>query len=298
MERYSTTHHIFDKQGIKDQLLLWGSKKSPILWLDSNNHKDSYGKFDALLAVGEQSSLRCEDTIGAFQALADYQSKVKDWIFGYLSYDLKNDIESLNSANSDYLKFPSLYFFQPQKIFILRGSTLTQAYLPSVAQESVLDFEDIKNVDVVTVKRSNHLNIKSRFTKEEYTKGVEQMLKHIYLGDIYEANFCPEFYAGGTIDTVTTFRDLNAISRAPFASYLKTKNQYLLCTSPERYLQKTSDKIISQPIKGTARRSEDLIEDRKIAETLQNDEKERSENIMITDLVRNDLSRIASKGSV
>ncbi len=94
------------------------------------------------------------------------------------------------------------------------------------------------------------------------------------------------------------YRNLNRISKAPFAAFLKYQNKHALCASPERYLKKTKDTLISQPIKGTAKRAASKEEDALIKQQLQNDTKEKAENIMIVDLVRNDLSRIAHKGSV
>jgi para-aminobenzoate synthetase component 1 len=142
------------------------------------------------------------------------------------------------------------------------------------------------------------ISIKLRMHKEAYKRKVNQMLHHIHRGDIYEANFCQEFYAHGSIDPLTTYQNLNAISTPPFATFLKMDAQYLLSATPERYLKKTGEKIISSPIKGTAARGEDDKEDKAFAKALSQDPKERSENVMIVDLVRNDLSRIAQKGSV
>ena len=125
------------------------------------------------------------------------------------------------------------------------------------------------------------------------------MLKHIHRGDIYEVNYCQEFYAESCeINTIDVYQKLNQISQAPFASYVKLRDQFLLCASPERFVKKQNNKIIVQPIKGTARRLNDKIEDKKLAQSLVNDPKERAENIMIVDLIRNDLSKNAVKGSV
>ena len=125
------------------------------------------------------------------------------------------------------------------------------------------------------------------------------MLRHIERGDIYEANFCQEFFSENTkIDPLKSYLHLNEISKPPFATFLKFDKHYVLSASPERYLKKTGERIVSQPIKGTAKRLEDPSEDKKMVEKLSLDPKERSENIMITDLVRNDLSKIAEKGSV
>src|SRR5690606_31920078 len=146
---------------------------------------------------------------------------------------------------------------------------------------------------------SSKITIQERIDKEKYIEKVQQMLAHIYRGDIYEANLCMEFYSEeAMINPVDVYQKLNALSRPPFAAYLNLDNHYLLSASPERYLKKAGTKVISQPIKGTAKRVLDREEDLQLAIELQKNTKERSENIMITDLVRNDLSRTAEKNSV
>jgi len=146
---------------------------------------------------------------------------------------------------------------------------------------------------------SDNIKIKLRIHKDEYFEKVNSMLSHIHRGDIYEANFCQEFYAEQSeINPFETFKKLNEISKPPFATFLKTNDKYLLSATPERYIKKTGNSVISQPIKGTAKRSLDKFEDDGLKEALSQDQKERSENIMIVDLVRNDLSHTATKGSV
>ena len=125
------------------------------------------------------------------------------------------------------------------------------------------------------------------------------MLSHIHRGDIYEANFCMEFFAENAyVAPVEIYQKLNAISHPPFATYFKNNHQFLLCASPERYLRKEGNKVISQPIKGTAKRHSDKVLDEQSKTELAQNPKERSENVMIVDLVRNDLSHTATKGSV
>ena len=239
------------------------------------------------------------DVHNAFEKIREYQEVTKDWIFGYLSYDLKNDVEDLKSSNLDGLNFPDLYFFQPQKLIFLKGDTAEFLYLNMIGEEMDSDFNDIQNPAQSFDKKYQKVEILSRLSRAEYLKKVGEMLQHIHRGDIYEANFCQEFYAeNAVIDPARVFGDLNAISSSPFSTYLKYNEFSLMSASPERYLQKKGTRILSEPIKGTARRSEDAAEDKKIAEELAKDPKENSENIMIVDLVRNDISKIAKKGSV
>lgn len=298
--RTSKTTTINNPEQFRQQLLNWSQQFREIVFLDSNSYHQKYSSYDTVLAVDAFTSIKT-DYHNAFEELNTYQQTTKDWLFGYLSYDLKNDTENLQSSNFDGLDFPELFFFQPRKIFLLKGNQLEMQYMNMCDDEIEENLIAIKNYELrndVSASTSP-LNIQHRISKEDYLKKAGEMLAHIHRGDIYEANFCIEFYAeDAVIDPLDKYHQLNAISEPPFAVYFKNYKQYLLSASPERYIRKEENKIISQPIKGTARRSTDAIEDRQIQDSLVKNEKERSENIMIVDLVRNDLSRTAAKGSV
>jgi len=299
--RTTLRYTVADIHTFKDNLLEWSRQYDEVAWLDSNGHTGKYISFDGLLAVDGLTGIST-DAQNGFADLADYQSQANDWIFGYLSYDLKNDTEYLSSQNFDGLEFPELYFFQPKKIIRIQGNEVDFIYLNMVADEIPTDFKSLSKSMPEAVKHpssESDIYIKMRIFKDEYFSRVNQMLGHIHKGDIYEANFCQEFYAEDLkIDALKTYKKLNAISKPPFATYLKLFDKYLMCASPERYLKKTGTKVISQPIKGTAPRSKDKETDARLIHDLQTDEKERSENIMIVDLVRNDISKSAVKGSV
>lgn len=289
---------IKDISSFKEKLLLWSQQFDDVVWLDSNNYQNLNTEYDAVLAVDAITSIQT-DYQDAFDKLHEYQSKVNDWIFGYLSYDLKNDIEQLESKNFDGLGFSELFFFQPKKLFLIKGNRLSVLYLNMVANEFKEDLKLINAQSIEDKHIRNDVKIHLRIHKDEYFNKVNELLDHIHRGDIYEANFCQEFYADSTvIDPVETYKKLNSISRPPFATFLKVYDKFLLSASPERYIKKKHDYIVSQPIKGTSKRSKDANEDALLMEQLANDEKERSENIMIVDLVRNDLSKTAAKGSV
>lgn len=282
----------------KQQLLLWSNQFREVVFLDSNNYHQHYSNYDCILAVDAFTSIKT-DFHSAFDDLHQYQRQTKDWLFGYLSYDLKNDSEDLSSKNFDGLQFPDLFFFQPKKLFLLKENQLEIQYLHFCDDELESDLEEILNTKISALSFSNEINIQQRISKEDYIAKVSKMLENIHLGDIYEANFCMEFYAENTIiHPLETYQKLNAISEPPFAVYLKNNKQFLLCASPERYLKKEGEKVISQPIKGTAKRVFDMELDAQSKLELEQNPKERSENIMIVDLVRNDLSKTATKGSV
>jgi len=296
--RTSLTLTLQDINHFKQQLLQWAQQYREVVFLDSNNYHQRYSSFDFVLAADALTSVKT-DYLNAFDDLNVYQQTTKDWLFGYLSYDLKNDTEMLYSANHDGLNFPDLFFFQPKKLFLLKGNLLEIKYLNMCDDEIDGDFQEILNLKSEISNSKSKITINQRISKESYLNKAQQMLGHIYRGDIYEANFCMEFYAeDAVINPLETYSKLNAISEPPFAVYFKSHKHYLLCASPERYIRKVGSKIISQPIKGTAKRSEDKVEDDAIKQELLVNEKERSENIMIVDLVRNDLSHTAEKESV
>ncbi len=304
--RTQQKHTLKNTESFKEQLLLWSQQFDDVVWLDSNpdSYQDNqqYSNYDAILAVDAFTSIQT-DYENAFEKLKEYQTITNDWVFGYLTYDLKNDVEDLQSKNLDGLHFPDLYFFQPKKLFLFKGDEVEIQYLHCVDNEIKEDLKAISNETKCHLehsrKVSKDIKIKLRIHKEDYFNKIDTILQHIHRGDIYEVNFCQEFYAEDTtINPLETYLKLNAISKPPLATFLKLNDKYLLSASPERYLKKEDNLIVSQPIKGTAKRSENIEEDEKLKQELYKDEKERSENIMIVDLVRNDLSKTAIKGSV
>ena len=286
---------------IKEKLLQWSQQFREVVWLDSNDYHQAHSSYDAVLAVDAFTMLQT-DAVDAFDKLKEYQSLTNDWLFGYLTYDLKYDTENLKSNNYDGLDFPELFFFQPKKVFLLKNDVLEIQYLHFVDDELDDDYAEIEVIEneIVAFEEENSLiKIKLRMTKDSYFERFQKIHNHISRGDIYEMNFCQEFYAEETkINPLKVYKNLNSISNPPFATFLRLNDKYLLSASPERYVRKNNTTIVSQPIKGTAKRSEDVVEDEKLKHDLERDEKERSENIMIVDLVRNDLSKTAIRGSV
>jgi len=299
--RVSKTINIDNNALFKYNLLAWAQQFEHIVWLDSNSSSNNikHQQFDAILAVDAYTVLKC-DAKNAFQKLKEYQNTTSDYIFGYLGYDLKNDVEKLTSKNFDGLGFSDLTFFQPKKLFFIKGDTVEIKYLQEFSDDIEEDFNDISNFDSDNkVIEKNNIKIKMRIHKDRYFEIIDNILSQIHRGNIYEVSFCQEFYAeNSTIDPLEVYNKLNDISAPPFASFLKLDDTSLLSASPERFLKRTNNTIISQPIKGTTKRGTSSTEDEILKVNLVNDLKERAENIMIVDLVRNDLSRTAIKGSV
>ena len=298
--RTSHTFSIANPKHFKQQLLDWADQFREVVYLDSNDFPQNYSSYDAIVAV-EAFTLIKTDYFNAFQKLSEYYHTTKDWLFGYLSYDLKNDTEQLTSKNHDGLDFADLFFFQPKKIFLLKGNQLEVHYLFMVDDEIASDFAEIQNSEPFSAANASQPQntIQQRISETDYIAKVTKIVEHIDQGNIYEANFCMEFYATpAQIEPLEVYKKLNEISEAPFSAYFKNQHQYVLCSSPERYLKNENGKIISQPIKGTSKRAEDSALDLTSKTELLNSPKERSENIMIVDLVRNDLSRTAQQSSV
>lgn len=296
--RTSINKFIEEPVRFKKQLVVWAQQFREITFLDSNSFFDEFSGFDCVLAVDAFTSIKT-DYHNAFEDLKQYQQTTKDWLFGYMSYDLKNDVEYLESRNFDGLGFPDMFFFQPKKLLLLKGNQLEIKYLNMCDDEVEDDFEEIQNFPLPINAIQSAVKVQQRISKQSYIGKVSKLQEYIHHGDIYEANFCMEFFAEkAIINPLEKFLKLNAISQAPFTVFFKKNKQFLLSASPERYLKKENENLVSQPIKGTAKRFMDPIEDEKSKNNLAQDPKERAENIMITDLVRNDLSRTAQKATV
>ncbi|MDB5228120.1 MAG: anthranilate synthase component family protein [Bacteroidota bacterium] len=296
---------VTDIETFKQDLLLLSSGIDHFCFLDSNNYPNyPYSTFGSFFAIDALHSISADED--CLNKLQDFQQLHDDWLFGFLSYDLKNEIEQiLFSKNHDGIKNPLLHFFVPKYLVKIENN---EVEIGVCSEDELQEFKllvdgpqsTVHRKDGATIDhRSSTIDIQHRISKQEYISSVEKIKDHIQLGDIYEMNFCQEYYAEDVIiNPLHVFQKLNTISKAPFTSYFKNTEHYLLCASPERFLKRQQNKLISQPIKGTRKRFADASEDQNIQQELFYDEKERSENIMIVDLVRNDLSRIALKNSV
>ena len=284
---------VSDIQAFKTKALQWASTFGVCCFLDSNGFYDQYSKFDTLIAVGVKDEL-VANAGNAFEQMEQFRNNNPGWITGFFGYDLKNELEKISSANPDHLGFPDLYFFAPEYLILMKGNKVE-----IVADDADEAFERIDKQLPKIKEKPAAVNIRSRFNQDEYITSVEKIKAHIARGDIYVTNFCQEFFAeGAEVDPLTIFLDLNGTSPNPFASFFKWNDHYILCASPERFLAKRGSKLVSQPIKGTAKRGETLAEDELIIDGLRNHSKELQENVMVVDLVRNDLTRSAKPGTV
>ncbi len=295
------TFQIKSLTKVKQQLFRWAQSFDPVCYLDSNAYgQPLYGSYEGLLAVGQQSqSTYYFSQNDPFEQLRDFHKKSGGWLFGYLSYDLKNKTEKLHSQNPDYIQLPEMHFFQPVFLIKIFSNHVEISSYKESPTELWKTIQAIPNTPLPDSPTIDPTQIKSRISKADYLKTVFQIKDHLLRGDIYEMNFCQEFHVAPIdLDPASLFDKFNKISKAPFSAFYRLNNKYLLCASPERFLKKEGQQLISQPIKGTIKRGKTTSENKKLTQQLLHSKKDRSENVMIVDLVRNDLSRTCMPGSV
>jgi para-aminobenzoate synthetase component I len=281
----------------KIQMLNWVNRFNIFCLLDNRHYDFSKPAFECLLAAGSKANIEMQAG-RAFDALRYFYAEHKnEWLFGHFGYDLKNETEKLSSVNDDRIGFSDLHFFVPEIVLELNEREV-KIYCEGEAQ-FILD-TILTCPTVITETKQSSVVVQHKIERESYINIIEKIRQHILRGDCYELNFCQEFFAeNATIDPLYIYNRLIELSPNPFSVFYKMNNRYCLCASPERYLKKEGNKIISQPIKGTSKRNLDnAAEDENAKNYLIKSEKEKSENVMVVDLVRNDLSKICIAGSV
>jgi para-aminobenzoate synthetase component 1 len=281
---------VFTENELLRKLVAVAPRYHNISILVSNDFPGSEKKI--LAGIGSAYSISPSEN--SFEKLKKEIAAGGDWLFGHLAYDLKNENENLLSANQDGIGFSLMNFFCPEFVVQFEnGKTVMEINGEKSGDALFYQLPELKDFT------ASGISIRQRTNRSEYISRAHQLIAHINRGDIYEINYCIEFYSEKiSIDPTALFLKLNSISEAPFSCLYKNGDQWLLCASPERFLQKKGSRIISQPIKGTRPRGKTSEEDEQLKKELWLDPKERSENVMIVDLVRNDLSKSAKKGSV
>lgn len=283
-----------DTDTFKSKALLWADSFNTACFFDSNNFSDPYSAFGVYIGAGKVAQLTDSDK-SSFVALEHFLNSNQGYIPGYFSYDLKNEVENLNSENPDNLEFAKIYFFLPKHSILIRNNEI------SIFSDDADEVWHSINQTVLNQSKEQVSvpKLRGRFNRNEYIQTVREIQKHIQRGDIYEMNFCQEFYSEDVeINPLELFTELNNLSPTPFANYFKIDDHYIISATPERFLSRRGNKLISQPIKGTSSRNSDSTKDRLQREELLLNEKERAENVMIVDLVRNDLTKSAKPGTV
>ncbi|MBD1396260.1 anthranilate synthase component I family protein [Pontibacter sp. JH31] len=279
----------------RQRALAWANELPLMASYTSNDIPYPYHGFDELLAVSSGAALPI-DQDNAFESLQENLDRQQTLWCGFLAYDLKNQIEKLTSDNPDHVGFPSLFFFEPELYLYFEQEEIRVYSQEDNIAETI---QQILNTAASEPLAIPEIQLQQRVSREDYIRHVERVRQHILEGDVYELNYCMEFYAEQvTLSPLPLYLALNAVSPTPFSGYLKYHDRYLLCASPERYLKKEDRKLISQPIKGTIRRGATPAEDLQLQQQLRHDEKELAENMMIVDLVRNDLRRSCTTGTI
>jgi para-aminobenzoate synthetase component 1 len=278
----------------RNKALIWASGQDVCAYANPNEQPFPFGSFREIIAAGAIDTL-LPGQQDDFEALKDFHQKNQDWLFGFFGYDLKNQTEPfLSSSHMARTGHPELFFFRPKHLIFFEKENIR---IESVESPDNI-YEEIEKIQV-SLHPIPQLNFESSMSKAEYLKKAKAIIDHIFEGDVYELNLCMEFFTSNVIfDPVSAYLQLIKLSPTPFSGFLRQGNNYLISASPERFMKKNRRNLISQPIKGTARRSLDKTMDEKLKVILQNDEKERAENMMIVDLVRNDLARSSEFGSV
>lgn len=289
------TFTIQDQHSFIQKAQAWGASHDYCSYLTPNELPYLHGPFPHLLAVGALSTLETSTSKNIFSALEAYHQLKKDWLFGYFSYDLKNEIEALSSNNPDSIGFAPMCFFQPEHILSFEQNSVTIHSTQPVNKV----FDIIMEQEIVVDETTSPIPTTARVSREAYIEQVDKIKEDIINGEVYELNYCIEFLGNAPrLNPLVNFQKLNRLSPMPFATFQRYADRYVLCASPERFLKKHGTQLISQPIKGTAGRGTSITEDEQIKSRLFNSEKERAENMMIVDLVRNDLAKSALPGTV
>lgn len=296
MKKNCQTFSLNNFTEFRIQMLNWANRFNIFCLLDNQHYHFDSPAFECLLAVGSKKNITA-NAGNAFETFRHFYHNHNDWLFGHLGYDLKNETEQLQSGNFDDIGFDDLHFFVPEIVVRLSETEIAVFYEGNA--QKIMD--DILSASTVVANKTFAAPVvKNRIPKEEYIKTIQQLQQHILRGDCYEINFCQEFYAeNATIDPLEIYHRLIQVSPNPFAALYKHTDKYCICASPERYLKKQGYKLISQPIKGTSKRdlanSENDLHNKMY---LTQNEKEKSENVMVVDLVRNDLSKVCKQGTV
>ena len=296
MKRSFQSFSITDLSETKSQMLSWCNRFNICSFLDNHHYQLPGHSYECLIGCGSVASVAAN----AGNALSDLQLFLDahtDWCFGHLGYDLNNETEGLQSVQENRIGFSDLFFFIPQYVFQLSDHEIS---IGSLKEDHAEVFQQISHQPVTSSSHHTAVYIQERISKVEYIKTVQTIQQHILRGDCYELNYCMEFFAEGVaLDPLQTYQSLTNISPNPFSAFYKVENSYLLCASPERFLRKQGNQLLSQPIKGTLKRDPlDTAEDDVLKNQLYKSEKDRSENVMVVDLVRNDLSRVCKEGTV
>lgn len=292
------------------------------VWLDSGRPFSTQGRFDILTADpvatlvtrGAESEWcavgpvfrSCADPLALLaESLGPKRATVPGLPFvggaiGYFGYDLARRFMPLPSLVLDAERLPELAVGIYDWALIL-DHVEQRAYLVGWDPGRLSDWAARLSAPIACVAREPFRTlgpVESNMTPAHYLDAVARIRDYLIAGDCYQVNLAQRFAAPATGDPWTAYRRLRALNAAPFSAYLRTPECHVLCSSPERFLSVRDGLVETRPIKGTRPRSPDPAEDARLAESLRLSPKDRAENLMIVDLLRNDLGRVCATGSI
>jgi para-aminobenzoate synthetase component 1 len=292
---------INDPELFKEKVLDWLQPFDTFCFLDSHGYTDSYGKWDWVAAAGVTARISAEQHREVSNQLAQVDEALLakgKWWFGHLGFGLQTSFQRVQSPYEDAGEFPLFSFFSPAYLIACKG----EAVFIEAADPQGL-FNTLQNLSLIEQEWEPSFTVgplQQRVSRQSYLDIIAKIKHHIQQGDCYEMNYCQEFFSDtAMVDPLVLYRQLMKISPAPFSALYRLDARWVLSASPERFLCKRGAQLISQPIKGTAKRDlTNEANDQLISKQLRSSEKERAENVMIVDLVRNDLSRVCKAGTV
>lgn len=282
---------IEDSDYWKEKVVYWAKSYQIFSLFNSNGFSDAYSKYENLFCIGAIASHRSEN--GNFSELKEFRKKYLNR-FIVTAIDYEYSYESETNSNSCRSEQPGLFFFIPEIIIVLRQNKIIID-----SDDPVSIFQQIKGTNVNYKFKEIDIPFTASTSKENYRSIFNKMYDNILKGNIYEVNVCQKFYIKDIeIDPYSTYIELSKRSPSPFSVLFRNKDFFVLSASPERFIAKRDLTVISQPIKGTIARGFTDEEDDINKKLLMSSTKDITENVMIADIVRNDLSKYAKKGTV
>ena len=265
--------------------------------MDSNNYVDKIGKYDFIASAGQESVWSADSL--HLKSPQQYIDSIEDWAFGHFNFEWQHNQFGLTNRPADSAGFSTACLFQPEHIIYCIGNKITILSV-SDTPESIYETIDFCKAYSGKTNINTSIELIAATSKNEYLETVIDLQNHIRRGDCYEINYCIEFSTHELkIDALSIYQKLSKLSPAPMSCLYRNGSAWLICSSPERFIAKRETTIFSQPIKGTIKRNiSDIQDDELLKTTLLESVKNKIENVMIVDLVRNDFSKICKEGSV
>lgn len=288
---------------MKQKLFAWLRDQTDVFLFNScgESEAENIGDYEIVLGLGCKThfTVQSSEDFDA-QTLKDFIGS-GDWNFFALSYELKNAIHGLQSTNPGVLGWPLLSVVKPLHVICLSraGELIIESEKEDLIRQAI-EHQEVNKKDASYLKLGSDVVSKASMTQQEHHHKVEYIKQQIAEGNLYEMNLCMETVVRPFLceDSLAIYQELIHRSPTPFSAFWKHEMRNVICASPERFIAKKTNRIYSQPIKGTSPRHENEDENRASRLHLANSLKERAEHIMIVDLVRNDLSKVSRPGSV